>query len=141
MNVKRMKKVAVVFLTLLLACSFTVPALAAQKPGSEIVPLWDGIYSINLTLSFANGVGTATGVARKMAAAESISGVLTVYQQSGNDWIAIAEWSGSKRIGSLGMGGDFAVVQGATYKAVFTVTAYINGVAETETFEDIQTYI
>ena len=140
MNVKRMKKVAVVFLTLLLACSFTLPAFAAQKPGSDIEPQWEGIATMGLTLAFPNEVGSVAGVARKMTAAESISGVLTVYQQSGNDWIAIAEWSGSKRIGSLAIGGDFAVVQGATYKAVFTVTAYINGTTETVSFEDIKPY-
>ena len=140
MSLRKIKSVTAVFLALILACSFALPTFAAQPPISEIEPLWVGISSMSLTLSFPNGVGTATGTARKQPAATSIAGVLTIYQQDGVDWIYVTEWSGSKKIGSLGLGGDFAAVQGQTYKAVFTVTAYVNGVAETETFEEIQTY-
>lgn len=139
MNLKNFKKVSVVFLTLILACMLALPTFAAQKPEPEIEPLWDGIASINLTLSFPNGEGSVTATARKKTTANSIAGVLTVYQQNGNDWIYITEWSGSKQIGTLALGGDFTAVQGATYKAVFTVTAYINGTTETEISEYIQT--
>ena len=139
MNLKNLKKVSVVFLTLILACLLAVPTFAAQKPEPEVEPLWDGISTMSLSLTFNDGIGTADGSTRKMPGAQSISGVLTVYQQNGEDWTYITEWSGSKQIGTLAVGGDFTAVQGATYKAVFTVTAYVNGVTETETFEEIKT--
>ena len=139
MNLKILKKVTVVFLTLILACSFVVPTFAAQKPTPEVEPLWDGIATMSVALDFYDDIGTASGRVQKKSTASSISGVLTVYQQNGNDWIYITEWSGSKQIGTLLLGGDFTAVQGATYKAVFTVTAYVNGGTETETFEEIKT--
>ena len=139
MLLKSMKKVTVVFLTLILVCSFVLPSFAAYKPEPEIEPLWAGISSMNLTLSFPDGVGSVLGSARKKSTASSISGVLTVYQQNGSDWVSVAEWSGTKTIGTLGIGGDFSAISGKTYKAVFTVTAMVDGVAETETFEEIKT--
>lgn len=139
MSLSKMKKVTAVFLVLILACSFALPTFAAQAPTPEIEPLWDGISSMTLTLSFPEDFGSVSGCARKKSVAESISAVLTVYRQDGAGWTAIAEWSGSKTIGTLAIGGEFDVVQGKTYKAVFTVTAYVNGVAEVETFEDIKT--
>ena len=140
MNLSTLKKVVVALLTLILAYSFVLPSFAAQTPESEIEPFWDGISTVNLTLTFSNGVGSVTATARKKTAAESIEGVLTLYQQNGNDWDYITEWSGSKRIGTLSLGDDFAAVQGATYKVVFTVTAYVNGFAETDISEEIKTY-
>lgn len=141
MKIEKMKIVTALVMVLILSCSFVLPTFAAQAPGAEIEPLWVGISTMSLTLSFPDaGVGTATGTARKMSAAQSISAVLTIYQQDGANWIYITEWSGSKTIGTLGLGGDFAAVRGRTYKAVFTVTAMVNGVAETETFEDVKTY-
>ena len=139
MNLKTLKRITAVFLTLILACSLTLPAFAAQKPESEIEPLWTGIATMSLSMSFNDGIGTAVGSARKMSGATSISAVLTVYRQNGNDWIYVTEWSGSKQIGTLAVGDDFTAVPGATYKAVFTVTAYVNGGTETETFEEIKT--
>ncbi|MBQ9805395.1 MAG: hypothetical protein IJW49_02645 [Clostridia bacterium] len=139
MSLSKIKRVTAVFLALILACSFTLPTFAAQAPESGIEPLWAGILTMDLTFSFSNGVGTATGSARKKSTASLISGLLIVYEQDGDDWIQVAEWSGSKTIGTLAMGGNFDSVRGETYKAVFTVTAYVNGVAEVETFEDIKT--
>ena len=139
MNLKNLKKVSVVFLTLILACMLAVPTFAAQKPEPEVEPLWDGIAIMDLTLVFNDGIGTVDASVRKKSTASSISGILTVYQQNGNDWISIAEWSGTKQNGLLILGDDFIAIQGATYKAVFTVTAYVNGGTETETFEEIKT--
>ena len=140
MKLEKMKIVTALVMVLILSCSFVLPTFAAQAPGTEIEPLWVGISTVNLTLSFPDGYGSVSGSARKMSAAQSISAVLTMYQQDGANWIYITEWSGSKTIGTLAVGGEFAVVRGRTYKAVFTVTAMVNGVAETETFEDVKTY-
>lgn len=48
------------------------------------------------------------------------------------------EWYNSKTRGTLGVEGTFPCESGATYKTVFVVTAYIDGVPETETVDYIK---
>lgn len=125
---------AVLFVVLIFG--LTVNSFAANN--NTAVPLWDGILSTKLGMSFDAGEGNATGTASKKSTATMIEGTLYLYELNGSEWVYIDEWYNSKTRGTLAVSGDFACESGVTYKAVFVVTAYINGVPETDTLEHIE---
>ena len=101
--------------------------------------IWAGIYTIDLGMAFDGDVGTACGIASKQSKASMIEGTLYVYMLvNDEDWVYIDEWYNSKTRGTLGVEGTFPCESGATYKTVFVVTAYIDGVPETETVDYIK---
>lgn len=68
-----------------------------------------------------------------------IEGTLYVYEKVNGQWEYVDEAYKSKTVGTLGISFEFDAQSGVEYKAVFVVTAYTNGVAETETVENIKT--
>ena len=129
-----------VFVCLIAALTlFSVNAFAAEAEQSSISPRWVSIFNIDLSLGFDGDIGCVAGSASKMSTASRIEGTLYVYEKVNGDWVYIDSAYKSKSVGSLGIGIDFDAESGVEYKAVFVVTAYTNGVPETETVENIKT--
>ena len=133
---KRFLKVFVCLLAALML--FSVNVFAAETEQSNVSPRWVSIFNIDLTMAFYDNVGSVTGTASKMSTASMIEGTLYVYGYINNQWVCIDQAYKSKAIGSLGITFDFDAESGVEYKAEFVVTAYTNGVPETETVENIK---
>ena len=134
---KRFLRVFVYLLAALMLFSANVFAAEAEERGGS--PRWVSIFNIDLVLGFDGDIGSAGASASKMSTASRIEGTLYVYERVNGEWVYVDEIYKSKTIGSLGMSIDFDAESGVEYKAVFVVTAYTNGVAETETVEYIKT--
>lgn len=137
MKKKNVKRVTSAFLSavMLLGCLMSVCAVNA----GAATAIWAGIYTIDLGMAFDGDVGTACGIASKQSKASMIEGTLYVYMLvNDEDWVYIDEWYNSKTRGTLGVEGTFPCESGSTYKTVFVVTAYIDGVPETETVDYIK---
>lgn len=134
-NQKTKKITSIVLVTMMLfscfACLLTVKASAATAR-------WTGILSIDISMVFDGNEGDVSGIASKKSTATKIEGTLYVYKLVGGKWIYVDEWYNSKTRGTLVVGDTFVCESGVTYKAVFVVTAYTNGVPETETMEYIE---
>ena len=141
--VKKQKKrvIPIIMLAIMLMTAFTFPGVvgAADNDRPTVQPRWTSIHLIDVLITFNGSSGNVTATASKQSTASSISGTLTLYKKVGSSWDYIDQWSGSKTRGTLALEDDFTAVSGTTYKAVFTVTAYTNGVGETETIEYIKT--
>lgn len=124
---------AILAMLMLFGGTLSTFAAAIQEP--SISPLWENIYIMRADISFSESDGNATGSTRKQSTADSIEGTLTVYKWENNDWVYIDSAYGSKTIGTLAVSIDFTCVSGVEYKAVWVVTAYSDGVAETDTYE------
>ena len=139
-----MKKITKIFvcllLTLMILCVSPIATFAALPDDNTVQPLWTSILSINLDINFDETLGRATGIARKQSTASKIEATLDVYKQIGeDDWLFLGSNSGEKTVGTLLISVDFTPEVGATYKAVFTVTAYTNNIPETEIIECFET--
>lgn len=136
-----MKKTVKITVMLLLVLAMIAPAtvsMFAAQP-EAVQPRWTSIATIELDMTFVGTSGNATGLARKQSTATNLEGVLTVYKLVGNDWVFVGDTFGEKPVGTLGLSVDFTAESGATYKAVFEVTAYTGNDAETETVEYTET--
>lgn len=134
---KRFLRVFVCLLASLML--FSVNVFAAEVEQTSVSPRWVSIFNIDLTLTFHGDIGCVTGSASKKAGASMIEGTLYMYEKVDGEWVCINEEYKSKAVGSLGISFEFDVESGVEYKAVFVVTAYTNGVPETETVENIKT--
>ena len=123
----------------MLILSSSLVASAEEYEITAVEPRYASINLLSCNLSIADGNTGATGTATKKSSASSIEGTLVVYEQCGNNWIKVDEVYKSVTRGSLAVQIDFVAVSGTTYKAVWTVTAYTNGVGETVVIEDIKT--
>lgn len=130
-------KIVSISLTLILLLSLL--ANICTVGASAVTPRWTNINSINLNMSFDGGDGNASGVSSKKSTATMIEGTLVVYKLVNNEWIYIDEGYNSRTRGTLAVSVDFVCEKGATYKSVFTVTAYNGTLSETETMEYIDT--
>lgn len=129
------KSVLAMMLLVVLLCSLSVNVSAFEDFETTITPRWVSIYSIDLDMAFDDEGGTVAAIATKKSGASLIEGTLYLYKLVNGEWVYIDEWYRSKAIGTLGVSGDFVSESGVTYKGVFIVTAYTNGVPETETVE------
>ena len=120
-------------------CSIMLSVLALTVSANEIEPRYTSINTVDCYMVLDSQEGTASGIAMKKSSASSIEGTLVVYKQSGSGWIYIDQAYKSVTRGTLGVSINFAAESGVTYKAVWTVTAYTNGVGETVVIEDIKT--
>lgn len=132
-----MKKSCLKILVCLLAAVmlFSVNAFAAEEEKPSVSPRWVSIFNIDLSMGFDDGIGCVAGSASKMSTASMIEATLYVFEKINGNWYFVDEVYGSKTIGTLGMGFDFDAVSGREYWAYFAVTAYTDGVPETETVE------
>ena len=136
MKMKRIL-IAVMVLTVMVCC---IPVHTYAANDTPIIqPRWTSIHHMEVGMSFSGSDGNASGIASKQSTADLIEGTLYVYQLVDDEWEYMGEWYKSKAVGSLGISGDFVCVSGVTYKAVFTVTAYTDGVPETHTIEYTET--
>lgn len=139
-----MKKITKIFvcllLTLMMLCISPIASFAALPEDNTVEPQWIGIADMGVDINFDETLGRATGSARKHSTASKIEAELYVYKQIGeDDWQFLGSNSGSKTVGTLVVSVDFAPEVGATYKAVFAVTAYTDNMPETEIIERIVT--
>ena len=134
---KHFFKVLVCLLASLLL--FSAIVFATEVDQSSVSPRWVSIFDIDLVFSFDGTTGIVSGSASKMSTASRIEGTLYMYEKVNGQWVYVDEVYKSKTVGSLGMGFEFEATSGVEYKAVFVVTAYTNGVPETETVENIKT--
>lgn len=135
----RMKRSLVVVLVLMMIMSCTAVRIFAASDAPTIQPRWTSIHHMDLDMSFSGRDGNVSAAASKQSTANLIEGTLYLYKLVDDEWVYMDEWYKSKAIGTLGISGDFVCESGVTYKGVFTVTAYTNGVAETETIEYSET--
>ena len=133
------KKIASAILLFSMMLTFTVGVMAYERQSPNVSPRWTSIHNIDLDMQFFGDEGLASGGATKQQTSSMIEGTLRLYKQVNNEWVCIGEWYKSKTIGSLVISATFACESGTTYKCQFTVTAYTNGVPETEIVECIQT--
>ena len=122
-------------LAILTFCSLSVSVFATDNSDNAVTPRWASISSVEVDMAFDGTIADTVGTARKQSTADYIEGTLILYKKVGSIWVYLDEWSGSKSVGTLAVGGEFACQSGVTYKAVFTVTAYTDGVGETFTCE------
>ena len=136
-----MKKSFLKVLVCLLAALmlFSVNTFAIGEEQSSVSPRWVSIFDIDLTMGFSGNMGSVAGSASKKSTASRIEGTLYLYEKIDGEWEYVDEVYNSKTIGTLAMGIDFDAVSGREYKAEFVVTAYTNGVAETETVYNYKT--
>ena len=136
---KSVKTVISLVLVSVMALCFSVNIFAIDDQVQYVTPRWTSIYHIDLDLGFSGTTGTFLAAASKQSTANLIEGTVYLYKWVNNDWQYINEWYKSKAVGTLGIGADFTAERGVTYKVVFEVTAYTNGVPETETVEYSET--
>lgn len=133
------KTVLSLSLALLMLCSLPIAALAAQPEEPIVQPRWTSIFTMDVDMSFVNGLGNAAATARKQSTASHITGTLYVYKWTGSSWEYLGHAEGSKSVGTLGLSVDFACEIGVQYLAVLTVCAFTNGIGEWETIEYYET--
>lgn len=134
---KRFLKVLVCFLAALML--FSVNTFAIEEEPISVSPRWVSIFNIDLTMVFDGDIGNVTGSASKKSTASRIEGTLYLYEKIGGEWVYVDEGYKSKTVGGIGISIDFDAVSGREYKAEFVVTAYTDGVAETETVYNYKT--
>ncbi len=134
MKVKNMfRRVLSILLALLMLCSVCVVGVSALQPEEGIMPLWDSIHYMDMTLTFCDGEGIVGASAARKPTASSIEGTITVYEYVDGEWEYVDSWYKKVTRGSLGMEVYFPAVSGVVYRAVFTVTAYTDNVPESHT--------
>ncbi len=144
---KKVKKFTKAALSIILAfvmlegSVFYAIAAPSEESGSTVVtPRWTSIASIELGMTFSDGIGNASGLANKKPTSSLIEVTLTVYKWKSGKWQYVASRSGSETVGTVGISVDFVAEPSVRYKAVFEVTAYTNNVPETMTVEREDVY-
>ena len=130
---KIIKRGVSVFLAVMLLCSCSVCLFAASVSAATM--RWTSILSMQVDMAFDGDEGETLGIARKQTTATNIEGTVFLYKYVGDDLVYVDEWYNSKTRGTLTVGGTFPCESGVTYKAIFVVTAYTDGIPETEVIE------
>ena len=128
-----MKKLTAILLVLVMSLSCMVGVSAATGDGNMIVPFWNYMDSIEVSVDFSGTAGTASvEVTRIFGVTTSLEATLTVYKLVGSEWVFVDDASGnSTRMLAVEL--DFTAESGVTYKAEANVTAYGANGSETET--------
>ena len=129
-----MKKNLIVGLLCLILIAASVVPCYAYAEATTVQPRWDNIKNITLEMTFNGTNGTAIGTATRKTGVTSMEGTLTVYEIINGNWVYVGSNYGSTTGNSLMVTVQFKGVGGRSYKAVFEVTAYKNGVGETDTY-------
>ncbi len=135
-----MKKIILVILAFVMALSATTSIYAATINDDVLVPYWNYMSSITLSMSFSSNTGiVSVNVTRYPGITSKIEGTLTIYEKVNGNWISIDsnDYSSS---GNLSFDYDFPAKSGVTYKAELDVTSYgKDGHNETASTEKIKT--
>ena len=134
---KRLFKILVCVLAAIML--FSVNTFAAKEEQDVVSPQWESIFDIDLSMGFDGNIGCVAGSTSKKPTASMIEATLFVFEKINGNWYYVDEVYDSKTVGGLGMGFDFDAVSGREYWAYFVVTAYTDGVGETETVELFKT--
>ena len=136
-----MKKIITILLTMVLLCSsMIIPSYAAVIEEPEIMPLWDNLDIVTLDIAFSGSEGNASGASTKKDGVSLIEGTVVVYEKINGEWVYLDEAYNSTTRYTVGVSCDFPAHVGGEYYAVFTVTAYRNGVGETFTMDSYRAY-
>lgn len=132
-----MKKVVIFILAALMISQNPLGILVdASEPNYEVMPCWENIDGINISLNFSGTTGTASvTVERIYGVTSSIEATLTVYKKVGSSWVYVTSTSGSSTR-NLNLAFDFTGISGVTYKAVADVTATGLGGVETDSVSE-----
>ena len=123
-----MKKVLVLVLTVILSVTMmSIPCFAIYD--ADIMPIWDNIASIEVTISFNQSQGTARGIVIGNMGSYS-EGTLTIYEKVNDVWICVAEKTSTTTSLYFVVNVNFNYEAGNEYKAVFEGTVYVDGVGE-----------
>lgn len=130
-----MKKIAMLLLAAILLASFLgISSFAATSSDSLIQPRWTNTGAIDYVLKFfETGSGYANIIVTGKFGVTRIEGTITVYRQSGSDWIYVTSGSDVANAQTFAMSVPVEGILGEYYKAEFTVNVYKNGVCETIT--------
>ena len=120
-----MKKIMSMLLAAAMVLTLSTGIVVSAVDDSIIAPCWNYMNKVKVDVNFSGDSG-------------KLEATLTLYQQSGSDWIYVDSTSESSTR-SLALTLDFNAESGATYKAVVEVTAYGNGGSETTEAEKIKT--
>ncbi len=124
--------ITLISVVIILSCLATTTFAAVPE---MVQPRWVSILEMVVDMSFDGTEGNATGSSIKKSTADFIEGTVVVYKWINNDWEYVGEAYNSRSIGTLAVSVDFEAEMGRRYKAEFTVTAYTDGVPESETIE------
>lgn len=134
-----MKKIMSMLLAVAMALTLSAGVIVSAVDGWTIAPCWSYMNRVEADVNFSGSSGKATAsVERVFGVTTKLEATLTLYKQSGADWIYVDSTSESSTR-SLALTLDFNAESGATYKAVVEVTAYGNGGSETTEAEKIKT--
>jgi len=113
-----MKKVSILVLVLvsLALVLFGVTALA-QENDNQIQPRYTYTTAIGAALDFSGGKAICEGFVTPTYS-DSVSLTVTLYKQSGSDWVYVASWSGSASGGATAGAGGSVNVGSGTYKVI-----------------------
>ena len=127
-------------LVIIMACSLSIPAFAAQSPVETVSPRWTSISAMDVDMTFYENEGNALGTARRQSTAQSIVGTLYLYKWNGSEYEYITEASGWREpLGTLSVSIDFEAESGVQYLAMWSVIAYTNDIGEEHTIEYLLT--
>ncbi len=134
-----MKKLFKLGLVLATVASLTTGTFAATGENPNIIPYWDYMDSIEVSVNFSGSEGCATAtITRVFGVTTLLEATMTVYRQVGSSWVYVDSVSDSSTR-TLGMDLYFDAISGATYKAVLDVTAHGSGGSESDSVSKIST--
>lgn len=121
----------IAFITLLTSVTLIPANAAIADPGETVMPLWDNTATIHLAIDFnPNGYGYAEATVIGVPGVTKIVVDIQVFRQYGTSWVSVAE----KEITVNSLNGlfscPFVPVEGAYYKADYTITVSKNNVDE-----------
>lgn len=133
-----MKKIMSMLLAAAMVLTLSTGIVVSAVDDSIIAPCWNYMNKVKVDVNFSGDSGKATAtVERIFGVTTKLEATLTLYKQSGSDWIYVDSTSESSTR-SLALTLDFNAESGATYKAVVEVTAYGNSGSETTEAEKIK---
>ena len=125
-----MKKVISIFLACCILIIGGVSTYAALP--ETIEPLWVNIdgFQNNIYFNGANSSATATVIGK--SGTTKITGTLTVYRQSGSNWIYVGSDSDTVTTSAMGLSVNFTGYSEVNYTSVLSFSLTRNGVTESE---------
>ena len=136
-----MKKLLILAMSVVLLFSAMAMPISAAQPNDEIAqPYWTNTNAIDVHIVFSEGKGYADGYVRGKFGTTMTQIYVVVYQQSGNDWIHIAEDHVLSNSISAAISCEFTPVLGATYKAEYSFFVSKDGTTEGVARDAYKTY-
>lgn len=125
-----MKRVISIMLAITMMIIAGVSTSAALP--EEASPFYIHIKRVNNVISFDGTNGEASASVQALSGTTKITGTLTVYKQSGNNWISVGSSSNTVTSSAMVLSVNFTGYSEANYKAVFSFSVTRNGTTESE---------